>query len=36
MIMEDFLADLAQRPLCCAVLGHSFSLFAVTLQVDKK
>lgn len=36
MIMEDFLADLAQRPLCCVVLGHSFKLFVVTLQVDKK
>lgn len=35
MIMKDFLADLAQWLLCSVVLGHSFSLFVITLQVGR-
>lgn len=35
MILKDFLADLAQWLLCCVVLGHSFSLSVITLQVGR-
>lgn len=35
MIRKDFLASLAQWPLCSVVLGHSFSLLEITLQVGR-